>query len=639
MNLSPVIGMAVAALIVVSAIGFGSVFYFRLKSIIDEQFVFPLMFCIGMGVMSLLTFALFACGVMSKVAALALILTGVCIFVFRIKNVYGCAKATFRALSTALPGAPEKYAAAATAFFFMSIAFLRACSPPIADDALMYHLGVPKLYLAAGRFVDLPFMVYSKFPLSAEMPYALVLALSSPVAASFIHFTFGIFAALCVALLGVKMSEKFPEAGILAGLIFLSVPLVQWEMGGSYVDLVPCLYILASFILVTEGSGNAIAIAGALAGFAVASKFTAGPYAALLLVLRLCAVGSVKSRIRDSLVFATAGAVPVAPWLVKNWLETGNPVFPFLFEFFGGAHWNVDLHREFLRWVVSEYGMGKNIISFLKLPYNLTFNVANNFGWKGFHPERELGVFYLFFLPLLFVPGRTMRKQWMVTVMAVAGLAIWFFGSQQLRFLLMFWPFVCLLYASKILRVSKTHRIAGLTLAILVPCIFAMTLIEYSGAVAETASAAFASGNEARVNYLRSNLTPYATLEKMDAITAENPGKVAIMMEGRTFYSTSDYVWITPTTQGMVDYSAINDGELLKRRLLDIGVKYLIVPESHFRKLYDAVLVQKEQGMEYSEYFLNFFRAATELVGDPKVEKIYSGDVFSIYRINDAEKR
>jgi len=81
-------------------------------------------------------------------------------------------------------------------------------------------------------------------------------------------------------------------------------------------------------------------LAGLLAGFAAATK----PNGLLLLLLLFFALawglGRVKTGIGMTFVqlalFVFLAILPLAPWLAKNFVWTGNPFFPFFSAFFDG---------------------------------------------------------------------------------------------------------------------------------------------------------------------------------------------------------------------------------------------------------------------------------------------------------------
>ena len=49
---------------------------------------------------------------------------------------------------------------------------------------------------------------------------------------------------------------------------------------------------------------------------------------------------------RIVLAFALGWAVVMTPWLVKNVVDTGNPVYPLAYRVFGGRHWDAARERQ-----------------------------------------------------------------------------------------------------------------------------------------------------------------------------------------------------------------------------------------------------------------------------------------------------
>jgi hypothetical protein len=50
-----------------------------------------------------------------------------------------------------------------------ALGLVAALAPPTAKDTLLYHLALPKAYLAAGALVDTPYNIASYYPLGVEM--------------------------------------------------------------------------------------------------------------------------------------------------------------------------------------------------------------------------------------------------------------------------------------------------------------------------------------------------------------------------------------------------------------------------------------------------------------------------------------
>ena len=106
------------------------------------------------------------------------------------------------------------------------------------------------------------------------------------------------------------------------------------------------------------GSRTWLALSGLMAGFACGTKYYAAicPFLLALFILNK----SWRERVWAPLaLFAGATALPVLPWLAKNWAYAGNPVFPFLHKLFpgSGGEWSAMASRYFL--MLAEYGHPK----------------------------------------------------------------------------------------------------------------------------------------------------------------------------------------------------------------------------------------------------------------------------------------
>jgi hypothetical protein len=113
-------------------------------------------------------------------------------------------------------------------------------------------------------------------------------------------------------------------------------------------------------------------LAGVLAGLAMSLKYTSIITPLLLIGLLLWPYRhDWRSAWRPWLMFALPAGLVVAPWLIKNWLLTGNPVYPFLLA---GQFW--DSYRA-AAYGETGTGIGLNPIAILRLPYDLTIGLQD----------------------------------------------------------------------------------------------------------------------------------------------------------------------------------------------------------------------------------------------------------------------
>lgn len=240
---------------------------------------------------------------------------------------------------------------------FAVVALLAASNAPgmlwpeeaFGYDVLEYHLQLPREYVEAGRISYRPHNVYGSFPANVEMLYLLAMVASGdPLAAGtiaqMIHLLLGV---LTVASVWVIAREDGRLSGLVGCVLAGSCGWLVYVSALAYVENGLLLFgVLATGCLLAalrEDRVDAGATpepprsrrrwaltSGLLAGLACGCKYTAVPMIALPLGLSWVFVrrGSPTARIRAGGAFALGCLVTFSPWLVKNFVETGNPVFP-----------------------------------------------------------------------------------------------------------------------------------------------------------------------------------------------------------------------------------------------------------------------------------------------------------------------
>ncbi len=206
-------------------------------------------------------------------------------------------------------------------------------------DVLEYHLGVPREHFEAGRISYLPHNIYSNFPFNVEMLYLLTMVLhGDPIAAVFTAKLLNAYLGmLAVGGMWLAGREFGRGSGIVAGLIGASCPFLTYLCGVAYVENGLLLFAglaLGALLRVCHDrpavATRWIAASGLLTGLACGCKYTAAPMVLLPLLLAVAwhAARQRPARPRWLLAFLVGGLVAFAPWLAKNAVMTGNPVFP-----------------------------------------------------------------------------------------------------------------------------------------------------------------------------------------------------------------------------------------------------------------------------------------------------------------------
>ncbi len=252
---------------------------------------------------------------------------------------------------------------------FVLVMFLGAMLPPTDFDVRAYHLEGPKEFFQAGRISFLPHNAYTSFPFLTEMLSLLAMVLRDDWYRGALagQLVLACFAPLTgVALYAAGRRWFSPAAGWLAVLVHLTTPWIYRISIIAYAEGGLAFYLLASLLAVAIGiermkelprdSHRLFFLTGLLAGNAMACKYTGLVQVVVPMGLAVCVAaifvpGTDEHRSRrfimSTAAFGLGVALTIGPWLVKNLVETGNPVYPLAYSIFGGADWDDALNVRF----------------------------------------------------------------------------------------------------------------------------------------------------------------------------------------------------------------------------------------------------------------------------------------------------
>lgn len=194
--------------------------------------------------------------------------------------------------------------------------------PVIDSDGLRYHLALPKLFLLQGRIFFYPWDVHAAFPQTVEAIYLLGIRAAGGEVAKFLHF--GVFTgSLAVLALYLHRSRADRRTAICGPWFFAASPAVLAVAGAAFIDLFVVFHVGVAALLArreTHPVLTGIALAGA-----ACSKWSAAP-AIFGLVFLVWARHRFRTATLISLLVPTI--VAVSPFMVRNLIATGDPVYP-----------------------------------------------------------------------------------------------------------------------------------------------------------------------------------------------------------------------------------------------------------------------------------------------------------------------
>jgi hypothetical protein len=256
-------------------------------------------------------------------------------------------------------------------FLFLMAMALGAMLPSTDFDVKEYHLQGPKEFFQAGQISFLPHNVYTSFPFLTEMLSLLAMVVRGDwywgaLAGKAVLMTFAPLTALALFAAGRRWFS--PAIGLLAAFVYLTTPwvyrisIIAYAEGGLAFFLFVSL--LAALITVERAGGQPFRrdslLVGLLAGSAMACKYTGldqvvVPIGAVLLLGAMKRGSFVESDVSNDdssqesrihaitrvlIPYAIGILIAVGPWLLKNTIETGSPVYPLAYSIFGGRDWD-----------------------------------------------------------------------------------------------------------------------------------------------------------------------------------------------------------------------------------------------------------------------------------------------------------
>lgn len=459
--------------------------------------------------------------------------------------------------------------------------------PPHQYDSLVYHLALPQEYLRAGRLIAPPGIVYAHFPQNGEMLFTLALSLGSDLLAQMYIWLAG---ALTVAWL-LTFGRRVTPAAVWAAVLVATHTAVLLMCSTTYVEPLVMLWTTAA-LLSFEASDDGrelgpVLLSAVFTGLALGTKYYAG-LLAVLLVLRLVW----RDRLKHAFVFAAVAGALFAPWLVKNWIFAGNPVFPFLYKVFPATKvgWTADLAAGYFQ-VLTEYGHAHGFFKdLLSLPV-LLFRNPLRFG-GGMDVLGDLG----WDLTLWLWAGglyaawkrRESRGLALLTVLYAAG---WFSTGVVLRFLTALAPAMALIGAAGVAawreKAGTPARILGAAaMGLLVSCHLFMLLFVHG---------VFGSfepmlGLESRGEFLSRKLEYYPCAAGAVAVLRPDD-KILIAGEQRSYYFSHPHLASTVHAPNLYVRLANEtpSPEALARALRDEGFTHILLVPREAKRLGDSI--------------------------------------------------
>ncbi len=498
-----------------------------------------------------------------------------------------------------------------------AVTLLAALAPPsdMDWDGLAEHLAQAKIYAHTGAYTPLWYDHHSHFPALVTMLFAVGMKLEGAALAKLFHWAFGMIGLFAAFSLGEGFVAR--GAGKWAALTFASTPVVGWLMQVGYVDLgttaFGLLATLGFLAWLRSRSARDLALAGIMAGCMMGTKAQGiclfGVLLAAVGVAGLWRRAGAGEWARAVATFGLVAGLIAAPWYLKSWLTTGNPVYPFAYNIFGGKYWGpaeaqqYDYHQK-------EFGVDhlppadqyfklapgqrrfvgpRSPRNLLLAPWNLTFDPTPfEVLWRQGNQRLLTNLLMFWIGPLYFVGAVLLLKLAVLrrgacstpdgartcTALGLlfAPLWVWWLMSMQLaRYLV-----PSLVLVTPVIG-AVWHRLQGRA-ARAIPLLWLGVAVAMAAYLAAP-GVAVVCGMLRQDDYLRATCPVYEASMAVNRIVPPG-GKVILYGEPRGFYLDVDYLWGDPGHHRLIPYDRLKTPQGLVAYLRGMGVTDVLINQA-----------------------------------------------------------
>lgn len=537
--------------------------------------------------------------------------------------------------------------------------FLLSLTPVIDRDATKLHMAFPAIWK------DQNFLFFHKFNAAHELSmfnldYIYMLLLK--------FFEYEqlpkIFHASLLVLSGIVIfrfvKEKYSlNFALLAYIITLTIPINQRLSSEVYVDLGVLFFTAVSMVgfikwIESDFTKNKYFFITAIsAGLCAGTKYNAYIYIAVLVLIMTYAHSKYKSNNIKPLVYASVFAaiviVLISPWLVRNYLGSGNPFHPLFKSLFGTTLMapeilfpDPDTASE-LAWRKME---GEGFFSIIFIPVKVFFTgIDHDF----LHFDGILNPFL--FILLFFTGLKTDLKKQIIdrkiirllfSIFILTLFLTVFYNRVRIRYFISILPFMILINMDSLYKLYyKFRAYSGILkkLSIVLFYCIIVSLLSYNvkygiRLFSRLDTADYLFGNETKEQYLSKKLSMYKIYKFINENTEKNAAVYDVLCGNRYYYIDRKFLCDEPTIDRW--FFNITQKEQGPKAYLDflsnvpnsdgIKVDYLMIRPKGFMTTFRDVF--SDEGTKALDrkltHFVNFINSQ---------KMVYRGDGVVIYKL------
>jgi hypothetical protein len=484
-------------------------------------------------------------------------------------------------------------------------------TPPISRDALTQHLAVPKLYLSHGGIYEIPFMVFSYYPMNLNLLYMIPLYFGNDIIPKFIHFGFALLTSFLIFFyLRHRMNRVY---GLLGMLFFLSLPIVIRLSITVYVDLGLVFFSTASLLLIIRWLNNGFPLrllifSAICCGLGMGTKYNGlivflllGFFVPFLYARYRPADRALLFRcLGQGMVFVFVAGLVFSPWMIRNYLWTQNPIYP-LYDHWFNSQSNVSQSTVGIL-AYRSLAYQEQWWEIALLPIRVFFQGQDN-NPQYFDGQLNPGLFVFPFFAFLRTKddSQAIRREKMILL----AFAILFFGfaffayDLRARYILPMIPPLILLtvmglrdlidFGARIITpLAKRGLLVGVLGAVSMCLLLNFEYVTTQFRIMKPLS--YLSGSVSREEYISNYRPEYPVLKYVNNNLSSDTLVLFLFMGNRGYYCDREYLFDMEGSKSLIQQIVENSDQVedIGEALLTMKITHILMHDGIFRRWVDT---------------------------------------------------
>ena len=470
-------------------------------------------------------------------------------------------------------------------FFTFANNFISSFAPPSDADSLNFHLSIPKYYVDVGSIIPLIYYNFLLSPANSEMWNILSLLLIDDRLPQLVQCSVGFFTVLILYRIGEERISKL--AGLFVSTFYYLNPKIIMLSSVAKCDPIYFGYIFLSFhtilLWIEKSNLRYFYLSAIFVGYSLATKFH-GIFWALSIGVLLLRYLFYKNENKTSLkithlfIYILISALIVSPYYLRNYIFTGDPIWPFGWSFFNAQYWNQALHDKYSSW---QQGPGESIFHYIFLLWNVTIN--QNYWVDGFKiPYLPIQLAFLPGLYLIRYLNNSQKSLYLsLSIVTFIFSLMWFTSYQQLRYFLPVMIFLsipsshvfCTIFEKKILKYGAMFVvIISLLVSIAFSVIKSMNFVPV------------AIGLEDELKFLSKKVSFYEDFEWLNDNLPDDA--LIFFAHLKPYYLENDYY--IPESHFLDDFERMNHIQFFDF-LNNKGITHIFIPNDSGKRFYKFI--------------------------------------------------